>query len=55
MERGGWQEHTVNHFRIDPGTAAGVMAEIDYISAESPIAAVEGKGKLLVLWSELRR
>jgi hypothetical protein len=55
MERGGWQEHTVNHFRIDPGTVAGVIAEIDYISLESPMAPVESKGKLTVLWSELRR
>ena len=55
MERGGWQEHTVNHFRIDPGTAAGVIAEIDYISLENPVAPVESKGKLPVLWSQLKQ
>jgi len=32
MERGGWQERTIKSLRIDPGTAAGVIAEIDYIS-----------------------
>ena len=55
MENGGWQEHTVNHFRLDPGTAVGVIAEIDYISLESPVSPVESRGKLPVLWSELKK
>jgi hypothetical protein len=44
MEDGGWQEHTVTNFRIDPGTEAGVIAEIDYISLESPAAPVKQQG-----------
>ena len=55
MEDGGWQEHTVTNFRIDPGTEAGVIAEIDYISLESPAAPVSSKGKLAVQWSALNR
>ena len=55
MERGGWQEHMVNHFRIDPGTAAEIIAEIDYISLENPMTPVDSTGKLPVLWSELKR
>jgi hypothetical protein len=55
MERGGWQENTVNHFRIDPGVEAGITAEIDYISLESLATPVESKGKLAALWSALKR
>lgn len=55
MERGGWQEHTVTHFRIDPGTEAGMVAEIDYISLESPVTPVESHGKLATLWASMRQ
>lgn len=55
MERGDWQKNTVTRFRVDPGTKAGIIAEIDYISLESPITAVDGKGKLSVAWSALKR
>ncbi len=54
MESGGWQEHSVNHFRIDPGTTEGVIAEIDYISLEGVVSPVESKGKLPALWSKLK-
>ncbi|MBD3184907.1 hypothetical protein GF312_21675 [Candidatus Poribacteria bacterium] len=56
MERGGWQDHTVNHFRIDPGTVAGVVAEIDYISLE-PLAAsaVDSKDKIATTWAKIKK
>lgn len=55
MESGGWQEHTVTRFRLDAGTAVGVIAEIDYISLEGLVTPVESRGKLPALWSELKR
>ena len=55
MEDGGWQEHTVTHFRMDPGTEAGIIAEIDYISLEGPASPVESRGKLAVCWSALKQ
>ncbi len=55
MERGDWQKNNITRFRIDPGTKAGIIAEIDYISLENLAAtAVDGKGKLPVLWSTLK-
>jgi len=54
MEAGGWQEHTVTHFRMDPGTIEGVIAEIDYMSLEGPLAPVERTGKLVTLWGALK-
>lgn len=55
MDRGGWQEHTVNHFRIDPGTEAGIIAEIDYISLNSPVTPVHKMGKLAIQWGALKQ
>lgn len=55
VERGGWQEHTVTHFRIDPGTEADVISEIDYISLEMPVSPVDVQGKLPVTWAGMKR
>ena len=58
LERGGWQDHSVTHFRIDPGTIAGVEAEIDYISLrglpEGNVKAVSVLDKLTTTWGQLR-
>ena len=55
MESGGWQQHKITRIRIDSGTIVGVIAEIDYISLEGPMAPVNSNGKLPVLWSDLKR
>lgn len=59
MENGGWQDEVVTGFRLDPGTAAGVEAEIDYLSLrgipEGIEQAVESNGKLAVTWGELKK
>jgi hypothetical protein len=57
LERGGWQDDDVKIFRIDAGTAAGVAAEIDYISFTGPPAgakAVDAHEKLATQWAALR-
>ena len=57
LERGGWQEGDVSVFRIDPGTAAGVVTEIDYISFTGPPpteTAVDPQAKLATQWGRLR-
>lgn len=57
LERGGWQDDDVKVFRIDPGTAAGVVAEIDYISFTGPpdgAKAVDAHAKLATQWAALR-
>jgi len=55
MERGGWQEHNVKVFRLDPGTAAGVSAEIDYLGFEPmTTTAVQPDGKAAATWAELK-
>jgi len=60
MERGGWQERMITGFRLDPGTLAGVEAEIDYLSLRGipeDVApkAVEYIGKLAVTWGDIKR
>jgi hypothetical protein len=57
LERGGWQDDDVKIFRIDAGTAAGVIAEIDYISFTGPpegAQAVDPTAKLATQWARLR-
>ena len=57
LERGGWQDDDVKIFRIDAGTAAGVVAEIDYISFTGPpegVKAVDARAKLATQWAKLR-
>jgi hypothetical protein len=58
MTRGGWDKRHGIRFRIDPGTAVGVEAEIDYISligSPNPDQAVKPAGKLAVGWGLLKR
>ena len=59
METGGWQDEVVTGFRIDPGTVAGVEAEIDYLSLrgipEGLEQAVDQTGKLSTTWGSIRR
>ena len=59
MEEGGWQDEMITGFRIDPGTAAGVVSEIDYLSLrgipEGLEQAVEYNGKLAVTWGTIKR
>lgn len=57
LERGGWQDHLVTNFRIDPGTAAGVESEIDYISflgIPGGVQSVNPQSKLSTTWATLR-
>ena len=57
LERGGWNERTVVGFRIDPGTAGNIEAEIDYISFTGiPGAelATDAKGKAATTWGEIK-
>lgn len=59
METGGWKEKTITGFRLDPGTAAGIEAEIDYLSLRSIPGgvvpkAVEYNGKLAVRWGAIK-
>ncbi len=57
LERGGWNERTVVGFRIDPGTAGGIEAEIDYISFNgnpNEAEAVDPKAKLTTTWGTLK-
>ena len=60
MERGGWQERTITGFRIDPGTVAGVIAEIDYVSLrgipdDGTPKAVDYNGGLAITWGGIKR
>jgi len=60
METGGWQDRMITGFRLDPGVAAGVEAEIDYISlrgipADAADQAVEYNGKLAATWGDIKR
>lgn len=57
MTQGGWDKRHEIRFRIDPGTALGVEAEIDYISLTGPPnqeEAVKPAGKLAVSWGHLK-
>jgi len=59
MERGGWQDRVVKGFRLDPGTVAGVEAEIDYLSLRGipedlVPKALESGGKLAVTWGTIK-
>ena len=59
MERGGWQERMVAGFRLDPGTEAGVEAEIDYLSLRGVPEdlvpkALEPGSKLAVTWGTIK-
>jgi len=59
MTEGGWQEKTITGFRLDPGTIAGIEAEIDYISLrglpEGMLKAVDKVGKLAGTWGSLKK
>jgi hypothetical protein len=59
MTEGGWQSKTITGFRFDPGTIAGVEAEIDYLSlrgvASGKPKAVEYKSKLAITWASIKR
>jgi hypothetical protein len=59
MTEGGWQTKTIKGFRLDPGTIAGVEAEIDYLSlrgvASGKPKAVEYKSKLAITWGEVKQ
>jgi hypothetical protein len=53
LERGDWNKRTVVGFRIDPGTAAGIEAEIDYISftgIPNKANTVDAREKLTTTW-----
>lgn len=57
LTRGGWNERDGIRFRIDPGTAQGVEAEIDYISftgSPNPDQAVKPTGNIAVTWGSLK-
>ena len=57
LERGGWNERTIIGFRIDPGTAGNIEAEIDYISftgIPGATLAVNPKGKAATTWSKIK-
>jgi len=57
VTQGGWNKKTIVRFRIDPGTAANIEAEIDYISftgvpgGKSP---VEPNEKLSTVWGKIK-
>lgn len=60
MEEGGWKKEKIRGFRLDPGTIAGVEAEIDYLSLRgvpSGVApkAIDYKGKLALTWGAVKR
>jgi len=59
METGGWQDEMIFGFRLDPGTATGIEAEIDYLSLrglpEGATKAVEYSGKLAITWGAIKR
>lgn len=59
MKTGGWQEEVITGFRLDPGTIAGVIAEIDYLSfrgiPEGSGQAVEYAGKLAAVWGAIKK
>ena len=60
MQEGGWNQKTITGFRLDPGTVAGVIAEIDYISLRGipedlKPKAVNQSGKLAVSWGEIKK
>lgn len=57
VTRGGWNERTIVGFRIDPGTAANIEAEIDYISftgIPGEEATVKPVGKLSAVWGRIK-
>lgn len=57
LERGGWNERTIIGFRIDPGTAGNIEAEIDYISftgIPGATLAVNPKGKAATTWGKIK-
>ena len=59
MENGGWQDEIVTGFRLDPGTVAGVEAQIDYISLrgipdDALPKAVEYSAKLAFTWGGIK-
>jgi len=58
MTDGGWPEKSIKGFRLDPGTIAGIEAEIDYISLrglpEGLEKAVDKAGKLAGTWGSLK-
>ena len=57
LERGGWNERTIIGFRIDPGTAGNIEAEIDYISftgIPGATLAVNPKGKAATPWGKIK-
>ena len=57
LERGDWNKRTVVGFRIDPGTAAGIEAEIDYISftgIPNKANTVDAREKLTTTWGKLK-
>jgi hypothetical protein len=54
---GDWHKRDGIRFRIDPGTAQGVEAEIDYISftgSPNPVKAVKPAGNIAVTWGSLK-
>jgi hypothetical protein len=58
ITRGGWDKRDGIRFRIDPGTAQGVEAEIDYISftgSPNPVEAVQPEENIAVTWGSLKR
>ena len=60
MTEGGWKDKTIKGFRLDPGTAAGVEAEIDYISLRGlpegiKKVAVDRNDKLATTWGNLKK
>ncbi|HIE26221.1 TPA: hypothetical protein EYP66_02925 [Candidatus Poribacteria bacterium] len=57
ITRGGWDKRDGIRFRIDPGTAQGVEAEIDYISftgPPNPVESVQPEGNIAVTWGNLK-
>ena len=57
ITRGDWHKRDGIRFRIDPGTAQGVEAEIDYISfigPPNPVKAVKLAGNIAVTWGSLK-
>ncbi|MBM3212011.1 hypothetical protein FJZ33_07320 [Candidatus Poribacteria bacterium] len=59
MTNGGWTQEQIMGFRLDPGTVAGVKAEIDYLSLRGIPAGVKPKsvdnsGKLAVTWGKVK-
>ncbi|MGB9595647.1 MAG: hypothetical protein ACPL7B_05125 [Candidatus Poribacteria bacterium] len=59
MTEGGWQEEEIRGFRLDPGTIAGVEAEIDYLSLRGipggKPKAVDYASKLAITWGYIKK